>query len=65
MGDAGGQGLSVIPSSHRFRHCGQVLQDHEQMGMAAACIAETNRGWAFTDESLESKGGLVNITSCM
>lgn len=40
MGHVGSKGLSVISPCDRFCHCGQILSNHEQMGLAAAGAAE-------------------------
>lgn len=42
MGNAGSQSLSVIPPSDWVCHRGEVLPDHEQMGLAATRVAEAH-----------------------
>lgn len=58
MGDVSGQSLSAIPASDWLGYCWQILQNHEQVGVASAGVAEADRGRAPPDESLESKGKL-------
>lgn len=40
MGYAGSKSMSVVSSSNRFCYCGQILPNHEQMGMASTCVIE-------------------------
>ena len=56
MGDAGGQGLPALPPGNWVGYSGQVLPDHEQVGLASACIAEADRGRPTPAESLEYTG---------
>lgn len=42
MGYAGCSGLSIVSASNRVGHCGQILQDHEQVELASACLAEAD-----------------------
>jgi hypothetical protein len=49
MGDAGGQSLPAIPPGDWVCDCGQVLPDHEQVGLASACITEADRGGPTPD----------------
>ena len=42
MGHAGSPSLPVVSSGDRFGDCWQVLSNHEQMGVASACLVETN-----------------------
>lgn len=56
MGDVGRKGLSALPACNGLRDCGQILPNNEQMGLAATCAAQANRGWTLADESLESEG---------
>jgi hypothetical protein len=42
MGDAGSSSLSTIPASNWLCYCGKVFQNHEQVGLASACLTETD-----------------------
>lgn len=42
MGHAGGPSMSVVSSGNWIGDCWQIFPDHEQMGLASACVAEAN-----------------------
>lgn len=56
LGNACCTRLSTLSAGYWICDCGQVLPDHEQVGLASARPVEANRRWSSADESVESKG---------
>ena len=59
LGHARCESVSTLPSSYRLCDCRQIFQDHEPVELASTCIAENNRRWPTSNESLEPKGTIA------